>query len=594
MPKVLVIDDEPAIRQMLCEHLQLEGYEAFGAKNGEEGLQVFNLHEPYVTILDLEMPKMGGLEFLKNLSKNTKISHSIIVLTGHGTNRDLRECYQLGVQSFLRKPVNLFELSGVIKRSCELRQYSIDLKKENEARKEINQQLQKEILAKEEAYLQLEVEHKLLKQTFDGIAEGVVTLDQTFRIQRISEKVCTTLGITEEEAIGKPAASVLGAPIAGPSGTLVRYVQSNEEVTGVQSQLLCQSGAIIPIRLSIRPLNISSKDGWLLLFQNLREEERLLREKSVGFAYGQMYSCDAEMKKVFNLIDKIATSHANVLIEGESGTGKELVSREIHARSSRAQGPFRAVNCAAISPNLLESEFFGHERGAFTGASYTKPGHFELAHKGTFFLDEVGEIPLELQGKLLRVLQEQSFERVGGTKTLHVDVRVIAATNKDLKAMVEQKLFRKDLYYRLHVVPIHLPPLRDRIQDIPLLINVFIDQLNEKEERQVIGIVPEALQQFLQYPWPGNIRELYHVLEYSFAISNGPMLLMDHLPEELRSYTHTIASDPQMIYNEKELIFEALQKTNFSKPKAAALLGIHRSTFYRKLKKYGIDTASVN
>ncbi len=592
MQKILVIDDESSIRKVLCEHLSLEGYEVFSAENGEAGLELFSQHNPQVIILDLKMPRMSGMEFLDQLTSKTKVAHSIIVLTGYGSNQDIRKCYQLGVQSFLRKPVNLFELSGIIKRSFELRQYEEDLKQEIEARKQAYQQLEKEVKAKQEAYTQLEIEHRLLKKTLDGIAEGVVTLDHTFRIQRISEKACSILEMPEEEVVGKPAASILGSSIAGPTGELMKCVQLRMKVSDIQTQLLCPSGAIIPIRLSIIPLNISStREGWLLLFQDLIEEERLMREKPGSFAYGQMISCDSNMKKIFNLIDKIALSNAAVLIVGESGTGKELVAREIHKRSSRAQGPFHAVNCAAISPYLLESEFFGHERGSFTGAHQTKPGHFELTHKGTFFLDEVGEIPLELQGKLLRVLQEQSFKRVGGTKTLHVDVRMIAATNKDLKALVQKRLFREDLYYRLHVVPVNLPPLRERLQDIPILITAFIEELNRKENRYVRGIAPGALQQLLHYSWPGNIRELYHTIEYAFAISTSSILQAHHLPDELQVEHTSIGNDLPLPQSEKELIFQALQKTNFSKPKAAALLGIHRSTFYRKLKRYGMDVS---
>ncbi|MBF0287498.1 MAG: sigma 54-interacting transcriptional regulator [SAR324 cluster bacterium] len=592
MKKILIIDDEKSIRNVLCEHLSMEGYEVFGAENGAEGLELLEQNNPQVIVLDLKMPRMSGMEFLDQLTSKTKISHSIIILSGFGSNQEIKRCYQLGVQSFLRKPVNLFELSGIIKRSFELRQYEMDLKQEIEARKQAYQQLEKEVYAKENAYTQLEIEHKFLKKTLDSIAEGVVTLDHTFRIQRISEKACFILEMPEEEVIGKPAASMLGSSIAGPTGELMNCVQRRTKVSDIQTQILCPSGAIIPIRLSIIPLNISStREGWLLLFQDLIEEERLIREKAGSFAYGQMISCDPKMKKIFNLIDKVALSNATVLIIGESGTGKELVAREIHKRSNRAQGSFHAVNCAAISPYLLESEFFGHERGSFTGAHQTKPGHFELTHKGTFFLDEVGEIPLELQGKLLRVLQEQSFKRVGGTKTLHVDVRMIAASNKDLKALVQKKLFREDLYYRLHVVPVNLPPLRERLQDIPILITAFIEELNRKEHRHVRSIAPDALQLLLNYSWRGNVRELYHTIEYAFAVSTSSTLQAHHLPDELQIEDPLTGNDLPLPQNEKELMFQALQKTNFSKPKAAALLGIHRSTFYRKLKRYGMDVS---
>ena len=295
MQKLLIIDDETTVRMILSEHLSLEGYQVYDAENGEEGLEFFHRYEPHVIVLDLKMPKMGGVEFLQQLPSVAKIANSIIVLTGYGTHQDIKTCYQLGVHSFLRKPVNLFELKGVIKHAFAIRQYASTLEQEIAAKEEAYQQLEKEIQAKEAAYLQLEIEHKLLKNTFDGIAEGVVTLDHTFQIQRISEKVCSILGVAEEEAVGKPAASVLGAPIAGPTGALVNCVQQGRGETDIQTQLLCQSGAIIPIRLSITPLTLASmKEGWLLLFQDLREEERIMREKAGNFKFGRMISCDAE------------------------------------------------------------------------------------------------------------------------------------------------------------------------------------------------------------------------------------------------------------------------------------------------------------
>ncbi len=450
------------------------------------------------------------------------------------------------------------------------------------------QALEREVTEKEQAY-------NLLKSIFDGMAEGVVTLDQHFCVQLLSARACHILGVSEDSALNKPAAALMGSAVAGPSGVLVkavgRFSQDKENISNrmeVQTELLCPSGAVIPVYLSIIPLEPAlPKAHWLLIFRDRREEERWLIETAQGTNFGKMISSDPQMRSIFQFIENIAKSNSTVLIQGESGTGKELVASEIHTRSRRAQKSFHAINCAAIPANLLESEFFGHERGAFTGAQQTKLGHFELANGGTLFLDEVGEIPLELQGKLLRALQELAFRRVGGTKSIAVDVRIIAATNRDLLQMVEEKSFREDLYYRLDVLSIQLPPLRERVQDIPFLVNAFIRELNVRDQRSVSQAHPEAIQVLLQYNWPGNIRELYNVIEYAFAVSQGQILRLEHLPEKLKHLIITKNTPPPQ--NEKEAILRALEQANYRKNKAAALLGMSYVTLYRKLKKYDIS-----
>ncbi len=561
MNKLLIIDDEAVVRNGLRITLANEGCEIIMAENGKEGLKLVHQHNPQIIILDLKMPVMGGIEFLEQLHPYINNPYSVIVLTGYGTDEDIERCYQLGVQNFLRKPVNLYELKGVVQRTFQLIQ---------------------EMAAKKEAC-------SLLQKTFEGIAEGVIVLDQHLHVQMISQKACKMLEILKEEALGKPAVLVLGSTIAGPSSDLSQYINHPQEVFDLHTQLPASSGVMIPINLSIIPLEVASQNtGWMLLFRNLRAEERLLWEKRQGISFGRMVSCNTQMKELFQVIENIAQSNSTVLIEGESGTGKELVAQEVYERSRQAQGPFHAVNCAAISTHLIESEFFGYERGAFTGAYQSKKGRFEMADGGVLFLDEIGDLPLELQGKLLRALQEQRFERVGGTKSIHVNVRIIAATNKDLQQMVQQGEFRSDLYYRLNVVSLRLPPLQERLEDIPLLVSLFIEQLNRREKRQVKNMAPDALQLLFNHSWPGNVRELYHTVEHAFAVSNEMVLQRKHLPESIRGLTHLMEDDSMILKNEKELILDALEQTDFNKPKTAALLGIHRATLYRKLKKYNI------
>ncbi len=568
MEKILIIDDEVNIRQLLYRLLTGEGYHVKMAEDGEKGLESIDSFNPGVVILDLNMPRMGGIDFLKQLQPYDNLKRSIIVLTGYGTDEDVRLCYQLGINSFLRKPVNIHELLGLIKRNLELIRFSEQLKLEKNE--------------KEKAY-------QLLHETFNSMSEGVLTIDSNFQVQMISDKACRILNISSAEAIGKPLVSILGTLAAGPSGILMDINNRKAGTSEIQTQFLLKSGAIIPVYLTIKPLSgPTANNGWLLLFQDERETERNIQKQSSGITFGRMISTDHRMIEIFQLIDKISSSNATVLIEGESGTGKELAAKEIHTRSHRAQKPFHAVNCAAIPINLLESELFGHERGAFTGAIKEKKGRFELANGGTLFLDEIGDIPLEMQAKLLRVLQDQSFERVGGTNTIHVDIRLIAATNQDLKKQVKNKQFREDLFYRLDVISLELPPLRNRIQDIPLMVSYFIRQLNKSQNRHIKNVSTDVSLSLLSYSWPGNVRELFHVMESIFAVSQGETIQYEHLPIKLKSTLPPSGKSEYLRNNEKEILLQTLKQVNYNKKKASGLLGISLATLYRKIKKYQI------
>lgn len=312
--------------------------------------------------------------------------------------------------------------------------------------------------------------------------------------------------------------------------------------------------------------------------------------------YSQLIGQSPAMQEVLKLIDRVAQSNATVLITGESGTGKEVAAVTIHQHSPRRDGPFVPVNCAAIPDNLLESELFGHEKGAFTGALQRKPGRFELAHNGTLFLDEIAEMPLNMQAKLLRVLQEKAFERVGGTETLKVDVRVIAATNRNLKEAMEKGQFREDLYYRLNVIQINMPALRDRKEDIPLLANHFLNKF--APGGKINRISPAAMQLLTRYHWPGNIRELQNVIERAVIICQGQEISPADLPKELlitseqaaRQNLITIPDGGISLEElEKELIIKALEKSGGNQTRAAQLLGITRSALLYRSQKHGIS-----
>jgi len=301
------------------------------------------------------------------------------------------------------------------------------------------------------------------------------------------------------------------------------------------------------------------------------------------------------IEQVFQTVRKIAPTDSTVLITGETGVGKELIARAIHLASHRHDQSFVKINCVAIPETLLESELFGYEKGAFTGAVINKPGRFEIAHQGTIFLDEIGEMSLHLQAKLLSVLQDKAFERVGGVKTIKVDVRIIAATNKDLQSAMKAGIFRSDLFYRLHVVPIHIPPLRERKDDLITLTDYFLKKFTAKYRKQITTITPEVIASFTQYDWPGNIRELENVLERIILMSENDTLSLDQVPSEIRvtepmNETSTLKEKVDSLSHttEKQLIIDALNKTNQNRTKAAELLSISRRTLQKKIKEYGL------
>jgi len=335
-----------------------------------------------------------------------------------------------------------------------------------------------------------------------------------------------------------------------------------------------------------------------LLQRIKRLEEEVLVEKDVEETFEfvekaplplRIVAESPRMKEVISLVRRVAPTPWPVLIKGETGTGKELIARLIHLLSPRAEAPFIEVNCAALPENLFESELFGHEKGAFTGAVHTKRGRFELAHKGSIFLDEIGELPLSLQPKLLRVLQEGKISRLGSERDIEVDVRVIAATNRDLKKMTSEGLFREDLYYRLNVFEIELPPLRERKQDIPKLIEYF----TERYALRPVEFSQEALDYLMKYSYPGNVRELEHIIQRTVTLARGRMIRPEDLPPEVRQYrvSRTGSLEERLASLEKEMILEALRKSNWVQTRAAELLGISERVLRYKMSKHGIKRA---
>lgn len=445
---LLIIDDEKNIREGLGANFELEGYYVKLAENGEEGLKLISKGDIDLVITDLRMPGISGEEVLRRVTTETP-GIPVIVLTGHGSIDAAVDAMRNGAYDFLTKPLNLDQLSMIVKRALEARELSLQ-----------HNQLKKEV---ESAH------------TFDKI-------------------------------IGK----------------------------------------------------------------------------------------SAEMQKVFEMIKKVASSKASVLITGESGVGKELVADAIHNLSSRKDHQCIKVHCAALSETLLESELFGHEKGAFTGADNLVKGRFELAHESTIFLDEIGEINPSVQIKILRVLQEKAFERVGGQETINVDVRIVAATNRNLEEEVKNGKFREDLYYRLNVVHIHVPPLRERKDDIPLLIAKFVEEFAEENGKVISGIDARAKSAMYNYNWPGNIRELRNCIESAVVMASGEEITLEDLPPTVSKaaaeQSISIPANSTLDEAEKIIILQTLAANKNNKSKTAELLGIGRKTLHRKLEEYGITS----
>jgi transcriptional regulator with PAS, ATPase and Fis domain len=416
-----------------------------------------------------------------------------------------------------------------------------------------------------------------------SIKDGMLAVDKELHLTSFNAAAATFCALTPGH-LQRP----FGAKELGCSGQCVNLlreaIQRTETVERPHVECRLPGGSARIFDLTASPLYSAagSAAGAVMVIRDetrLNTLERNLGERRV---LHRMTGSSHQLQTIFDLVERLADVTTTVLITGESGTGKELIADALHHTGKRRGGPMIKFNCAAVSENLLESELFGHVRGAFTGANHDRAGRFELAHGGTIFLDEIGDISPRMQLRLLRVLQEHSLERVGSAHTIPVDVRVVAATNADLEARIRAGTFRADLFYRIKVATIHIPPLRERRIDIPLLTEHFLQQFNRRHQRAIVGLTAEAEALLMRYAWPGNVRELENVLEYAYILCRGQLIGSEHLPPELTSSPATPPSPEYQAGNREEL-HDALIRTGGNKSKAARLLGISRRTFYRHL-----------
>lgn len=432
-----------------------------------------------------------------------------------------------------------------------------------------------------------------LDAIFNSLTDGVLTHDKEMIITNFNRAAELITGFNKEEVVGKKCEDLFKVKLCGENCSLCQSFSSQAGLKEHEIKIQRKDGDFRWILLNTTLLRDKRGDikGAVAILRDITEVLSLRRELNYRYSFDNIISKNHKMQSTYKLIEDVADTDATVLIQGETGTGKELVARAIHHHSHRAKGRFVKVDCSALSENLLESELFGHVKGAFTGAYRDKMGRFELAHKGTIFLDEIANLSTNLQIKLLRVLQDREIERVGDVNTIKVDVRVIAATNSNLKELMLQGKFREDLYYRLNVVPIFLPPLRERKEDIPLLVEHFIEKLNQEAEKKIYGISQKALGILMDYNWRGNVRELENVIAYAFVKCKGRYIQPDHLPMEIIQFetAPNIKSIPKRQNISLEAITRVLKEAGWNKSKAARKLGIDRTTLWRKIKEYQIQ-----
>ncbi len=433
----------------------------------------------------------------------------------------------------------------------------------------------------------------------DSIADGVFTVDLEWRITTFNKAAEQITGIRRKEALGRNCWEVFRANICERQCALKKTMETGNSILNQSIYIVNAKGDRLPISISTALLK--DEDGRVIggveTFRDLTLVEELRKELKGKNTFLDIVSKNREMHRLFFILEQVSRSDSTVLIQGESGTGKELFARAFHSLSSRSKGPFVIVNLGAFPESLAESELFGYTAGAFTDARKDRPGRISAAEGGTLFLDEIGDLPPNIQVKLLRILQERTYEPLGSNKTIHADIRIVAATNRDLESLVKKGAFREDLFYRVNVVKLILPPLRDRKEDIPLLADHFMKRFNKLNGKDIVGISREALSLLMAYDFPGNVRELENIIEYATVLCNEVYIGTKHLPDNLkpakpkpesRALRPEVSKKMQWRDLEGKFIIETLKENNWNRKATAQVLGVGRQTLWRKMKSLNI------
>ncbi|MGI9537038.1 MAG: sigma 54-interacting transcriptional regulator [Desulfocapsaceae bacterium] len=569
---ILIVDDTPENLSILRRLLTDKGYQVRPALNGEIALKAVTTQPPDLILLDIMMPGMDGYEMCRILKSNEETAQIPIIFISALTEVEgILKAFQSGGVDYITKP---FRPEEVL------------------ARVQTHLDLQNAIHEKQAA-------HKMLQTIMDSIDNAIVTVDNQLRIINANKPLDSICGDIPGDTRSFQQRLLDGS---GPCAeTLQKVFEHQNPVKEYRVECSCggQNGKTLVLNAAPLTGEHSEPEGAVLVVRDISRLAELEKNLLDKHSYHNIIGKSEVMQRIYSLLEQTADLDINVLICGESGTGKELIADAVHYASSRAKKPFIKVNCAALSESLLESELFGHVSGAFTGAVKDRIGRCQAAEGGTLFLDEIGDISPGFQAKLLRFLEQKEFERIGESTTQKADVRVVAATNHDLQKKVENKEFREDLYYRLKNILIRLPPLRERSDDIPLLISHFIKTSRKTMNKNIQGLGREVTKMFLHYPWPGNIRELRSIIHFGCALCPGEVIEPEHLPPEFLSAAAIerpaeravdfLDQPSERPVSEKEAILETLDKTDWNKAKTARLLGMSRATLYSKLLKYGIE-----
>jgi PAS domain S-box-containing protein len=430
---------------------------------------------------------------------------------------------------------------------------------------------------------------------FESISDGVFTTDKDCRITSFNKAAETISGFSREEAIGQYCFDIFRSDVCQSRCSLRHTLKNGEEHRNVRANIISREGKNVPIAVSTTVLYDmrGQARGAVEFFHDLSQLESLRAHITKLKQFEDLISSNQQMQRIFSLLPEIAESECNVLIQGPSGSGKELIAQAIHNLSPRKENPYIKINCAALPETLLESELFGYVKGAFTDAKRDKPGQFLLAHGGSLLLDEIAEMPLSLQVKLLRVLNNGEFHPLGSTASYISDARILCATNANLEECVRQGKFREDLFYRINVIAVQIPPLKDRLEDLPLLIDFFIQKFSSKRGKAIQGVSAQVLQLLRRYDFPGNVRELENIIEHAFVLCHEETIEVYHLPPKVVAAIEDKESAPNgngiSGHSEEAIIRETLLRHLGNRDKTAHELGIHRATLWRKIKKYGIE-----
>ena len=554
-----MVDDEESIRFTFENFLSEEGYSVFTAGDYNEALARMAETDFDVIFTDIILGDKSGIDILHEV-KERGLNCPVVIITGYPSIDTASDAVRIGAFDYLPKPVRQENLLGTTKMALQ----------------------HKSLIDERERY------RYNLEAIFSGVKDAIITVDKEMVIVEANEAAKKICGLSRDE-IGKvfnPPPESCKRQCINALYTTLRKKQP-VEVPRLECQRRLRPAQIVD--LSTYPLlnHRGAFAGAILVARDetrLADLERGMRDRQHFY---NIVGQSEKMQEIYALIEELADVQTTVLITGESGTGKELVAEALHYRGGRSHKPFVKVNCSALTESLLESELFGHVKGAFTGAVKDKIGRFQRADGGTIFLDEIGDISPRIQLRLLRVLQEMEFERVGDSTPIKVDVRVVTATNKNLREKVRLGEFREDLYYRLKVVELTLPPLRDRREDIPLLVDYFMKKFNKKLSKEIVAVSSDVQKILMDHAWPGNIRELEHTLEHAFILCRRNTITVDDLPIDFKDLVGK--KDPFAKTREADepgAILQALEKTAWNKAKAARLLGISRRTIYRKIEEY--------